>query len=352
MEGLDLVGTPFGTRAQRMRMIDSLARGMLRCAITAAALAASGCALLAPEPEAPPETKPVVHEPVVIVESPQPVSKRKEPIPVAIEPEPAQLPPVAIVLTSSQPAYSDVARELTRNIENYEVYDLSDKSRPPVSVLRLINDSNSGVVVAIGLRAAQSSVAMSKKPVVFSQVFNYQDHDLLNENSRGIAATTPISAQIEAWLQIDPTITRIGAIVGEGHDDLIAEAELAAVRHKVDLRMLVTHSDQETLYFFKRIIRDIDGFLLFPDNRVLSRRALRQIMDDAKRHQVPVLAPSDSMLRIGASVSVSSVASDIAKTITDIIRQIDAGDIAQVPPISRLSEIRVTTNNAVQVVER
>lgn len=100
------------------------------------------------------------------------------------------------------------------------------------------------------------------------------------------------------------------------------------------------------------MIRDIDGFWLFPDNRVLSRRVLNQIMDDAQRQQVPVLVPTESMLQIGATISVSSVASDIAETIAKVIQQIQAGDIDKVPPITSLSESRVRTNDTVQVVER
>ncbi len=316
---------------------------MLRHASIVAALVVSACSIQAPQPE------PVVHEPIVIIETPPPVIEPEVSISI---PAPPQLPAVAIVLTNGRPAYADVARELTHHFENYEIYDLSDDSRPPVTVLRLINDSESGAVVAIGLRAARSSVAMSNKPVVFSQVFNYQDHNLLTDNSRGVAAIAPLDAQLAAWKQANPTISRIGAIIGDGHDDLIAEAELAAARHGVELRVKVTRSDQETLYFFKRMIREIDGFWLFPDNRILSRRALQQIMDDAKHENVSVLVPNKSMLQIGGSVSVSSVASDIAETITKLIRQIQAGNIDQIPPISPLSEIRVRTKDTLQVVDR
>ncbi len=316
---------------------------MLRHASIVAALLVSACSIQAPQPE------PVVHEPIVIIETPPPVIEPEVSISI---PAPPQLPAVAIVLTNGRPAYADVARELTHHFENYEIYDLSDDSRPPVTVLRLINDSGSGAVVAIGLRAARSSVAMSNKPVVFSQVFNYQDHNLLTDNSRGVAAIAPLDAQLAAWKQANPTISRIGAIIGDGHDDLIAEAELAAARHGVELRVKVTRSDQETLYFFKRMIREIDGFWLFPDNRILSRRALQQIMDDAKHENVSVLVPNKSMLQIGGSVSVSSVASDIAETITKLIRQIQAGNIDQIPPISPLSEIRVRTKDTIQVVDR
>jgi len=321
-----------------MRKINKLARGLVRSTIVVVSLALTGCSFL----ESLRTTAPIVHEPVVTIPAPPTVSL----------PAPTPLPPVAIVLTNGQPAYANVARELTKQFENYEIYDLSEGDRPPVTVLRLINDSDSGAVVAIGLRAAKSSVAMSDNPVVFSQVFNYQDHNLLTENSRGVAAVAPLGAQIAAWKQIDPTITRVGAIVGEGHEELMNEARTAAEKHGVELRVQVTRSDQETLYFFKRMIRDIDGFWLFPDNRVLSRRALQQIMDDAQRHGVPVLVPTESMLSSGASISVSSVASDIAATITKIVRQIQDGKIAQIPPISPLSEIRVKTNDTVQMVDR
>jgi len=332
-----------------MRRLRRQAWRSLLAALALAALGLSGCSVLSPPVEPAPTPEPVEAVPEPIIVAPPPVSKPKAKVKI---PEPAPLPPVAIVLTSSQAAYADVAEALAQQFENHVVYDLSDRGRPPVTVLRMINDSDSGIVVAIGLRAAKSSVAMSNKPVVFSQVFNYQDHGLLNENTRGVAAVPPLDAQLAAWKEVDPTLSRVGAIIGEGHEELITEAEIAAQRHGVELLVHVTHSDQETLYFFKRMIRDIDGFWLFPDNRVLSGRALQQIMDDAQRLHVPVLVPSESMLQMGASISISSLASDIAATITEVVRQIQAGDIEDVAPISPLSAIHVLINEAIPVVDQ
>ncbi|MEJ2128946.1 MAG: ABC transporter substrate binding protein [Woeseiaceae bacterium] len=272
--------------------------------------------------------------------------------PLSRQPWDFELPSVAIVMSNSSPAYADVAVELAQRLENYAVYDLGDESRPPVNVLRLINDSDSSVVVAIGLRAAQSSVAMSEKPVVFSQVFNHQDHGLLQENTRGVAAIPPLDAQLAAWKKLDPTMVRVGVIIGEGHDDLLDDARRAAEKHGIDLRVQITHSDQETLYFFRRMVRDIDGFWLFPDNRILSGRVLQEMLDDANRQQVPVAVPSDSMLEMGAALSISTVATDIARTIVRVIREVQSGHLESLPPITQLSEIRVETNGTVQVVER
>jgi ABC-type uncharacterized transport system substrate-binding protein len=329
-----------------MLRIGVLARKSARYAMLFIALAVSGCSTLYPDFE---PVADVVIVPDVVVEEPLDTIDIK---PLGRTPWEPRLPSVAIVLTGTQPAYTDVARELTERLQDYDIYDLSDGSRPPISVLRLINDSNTGAIVAIGLRAAQSSVAMAAVPVVFSQVFNFQDHKLITENSRGVAALAPLDAQIAAWREVDPNIARIGAIVGEGHDDLIGEAQLAAQAQGIELRVQVTHSDQETLYFFRRMIRDIDGFWLLPDNRVLSGRVLQQMLTEASQQQVPVSVPSESMLQMGATVSMTTVASDIAETIVKVIRQIRAGNLNSVPPITQLSEIRVLSNDTIQVVER
>lgn len=330
-----------------MRGIDNLTAKIRRPAILMAALVFSGCSVIQPEPAPSPLPEPVEPEAEIVVVPPLPAPAKKTPSTFAAPPP---LPPLAIVLTSGVSAYADVAQELTLRFENHTIYNLEEDVRPPVSILRLINDSDSSVVVAIGLRAAVSSIALADTPVVFSQVFNYQN--LPTDNSRGVSATAPLDAQIAAWKALDPAISRVGAIVGRGHDTLIAEAEVAAERHGLELLVHVVDSDQETLFAFKRMIRNIDAFWLFPDNRVLSPRALQEIIASTKQRQVPVLVPTESMLAMGADVSISTVASDIAEVITKIVRQIQVGDIEKVPAISPLREIRVVSNDPARVADR
>ncbi len=288
-----------------------------------------------PDPAATPEPEPEI--PIIrsVPDSPPPIPD------IAIEP-----PTVAIVLTSRSPAYEDVAVALADHFDTVSIYDLSDRSQPPVSAFRLINDGTSDVVVAIGLRAANSSVALSDAPVVFSQVFNYQDHSLLGERTRGVAAIAPMDAQLAAWKKAEPTLSSVGLVIGPGHDVLIEEAELAAERHGIQLIVNIASSDQEALYYFKRIVRDIDGFWLLPDNRVLSGRMLRNTIDQANRHGVSVLAPHKNLLSLGATISVSTVPTDIADRIREIVERINEGQLDTVAPMTALTEIRVEVNQA------
>ena len=325
-----------------MRGIENWIAGFVRLVLLAAAVGLSGCSIL-PESEIEPDAKPEVIEPEPEIEvlPPIPAPTPQSNTPAAA---PAPLPTLAIVLTSGIAAYADVAAELAKRFDNHAIYNLADDGPAPVSLLRSINDSDTGVVVAIGLRAARSAIALADRPVVFSQVFNYQQ--LLTENSRGVSAIPPLTAQIAAWKELDPSISRVGVIVGEGHDRLIDEARRAADAHGVELLVHIAGSDQETLFMFKRMIRKIDGFWLFADNRVLSPRALNLMIATARQQQVPVLVPNESMLALGATVSISSVAADIAETIAQIVRRIEAGKIDTVPAISPLGEIRVVSHDS------
>jgi ABC-type uncharacterized transport system substrate-binding protein len=98
--------------------------------------------------------------------------------------------------------------------------------------------------------------------------------------------------------------------------------------------------------------QNIDGFWLFPDNRILSTRSIQKILQTARRGQIAVAVPNESMLDLGATVSISTEAEDIAETIARIIRKIQIDGLESVPPISPLSAVRVVTRDSVEVVRR
>lgn len=310
-----------------------------------AALVCAACATPQPAPvpvelppEAPQPVEPVAPVPVVV-----------EPPPTVIEPPPVTEPPVAValVLGSREPAYEAVVTELAKRLDDYTIYDLTDKSQPPETAFRAIDDSNALAIIAVGLRAARSAVLLSKRPVIFSQVFNYSEHGLLTEKSRGVASIAPLDAQLAAWKELDPGIAEIGLIIGEGHERLLETATIAALEQGVNLVVRVSRSDQETLYFYKRMVADIDGFWLLPDNRILSARVIHEILDDAERRNVAVAVPHDGMLELGAALSFTTSASNIADTIVKLLGDVQKGGIESAPTITELSEIRVRTNDAV-----
>ena len=254
--------------------------------LVVASLLLVGCAT-APPPAEPEPVKPPVHAPEPPVRAPSPPPQPEPP------PPPAAPPAIAVVLTNRSTAYEQVATALAALFEDISIYDLSDKSQPADTAFKLINDSDADAVVVF-----------AAAPVIFSQVFNYQDYELLKPTSRGVSAIAPLDAQLRAWKDLQPTLSRVGLVLGPGHDTLIDDAEL-----------------------------------------VLSARVLREMIGQANRRGVAVLVPSRSMLSMGASISVSTVAADIAARIRDIVGEIDDGNLEAVPPITPLTEVLVETND-------
>jgi ABC-type uncharacterized transport system substrate-binding protein len=322
-----------------------LQRMILRSSLAFLLLVLSGCALIFPEPPPPvvttiPEAEPRPAPAVEVapdVDPPAPV--------VATVPEPVS-ERVAIVLSESRPAYTNVSSNLLPYLEDYRIYDMADPSRSPRQSFAALEEWDAELVVALGLSATRTAKTFARVPVIFSQVFNVSENDLISDDIKGVALLPPLELQIEAWRAMDPNIRNVGAILGEGHEDLVAEAEQAMKRRGINFNYAIANSDRETLYLFKRLVRDIDGYLLFPDNRILSRTVFKEIMSDAARHRVQVAVFNDSLLPHGATFSASSVDTNVANTIAFALNEIVKGNIGDLAPLSPLSEIRIQTNPA------
>ena len=112
----------------------------------------------------------------------------------------------------------------------------------------------------------------------------------------------------------------------------------------VKFHYAIASSDRETLYLFNRLVRDIDGFILFPDNRILSRSVLNEMMTYASRHRVQVAVFNEPLLDYGAMFVASTVESDIAQQITVVLDKVLSGQIDTIPAITPLTEIDIQAN--------
>lgn len=308
----------------------------------------SGCSTFLPRestlPPPPPELPPVVEPEPDIVPEPAP-----EPVAVEPEPEPEPVPPtieplVAIIISDQTPAYAAVAEALSSHLDRHFVYDLSARGLPARDAFARIAESGASAVVAIGLPAARAARRFATVPVVVSQVFNVSDAELLAEDVRAVAVLPPIGLQMDAWHELDPSVRNVGAILGEGHETLIAEANEALQARGVKFHYAVASSDRETLYLFNRLVRDIDGFILFPDNRILSRSVLMEMMAYASRHRVQVAVFNDPLLENGGLFRARASEADIAERITAVLDKVLSGGIDSVPKITPLTEIDVRSN--------
>jgi len=251
------------------------------------------------------------------------------------------VPKVAVVLSSRAPAFESVALALAGEVEDAEIYDLSDRSLSVRDAFEAIHASGASAVVAIGLRAATYARDFTELPVVFAQVFNAADAGLYRDRMRGVSVLPPLERQLAAWRELNPELGSVGAIVGDGHQILLDEAQAAADSHGMQFVYRLARSDRETLYHFTRMVPAIDGFWLFPDNRVLSANVLREMLAYARRHDVQVAVFNESLLELGASLSATPPPDDVAAAVSEVLLELEAGRFDALPPLSPLSDVSI-----------
>ena len=302
----------------------------------------AGCTMLPP-------AVPVAQAPVE-TSAPVPAPPQPDPAPApapTIAPEPTPPAPpahTALLLSDDIPAFSAIAEEIAARVGDAPL-SIHNLDSNPANVSRIRAEAaEADRLIAVGLFAATVAREIEGKPLVFCQVFNYQDHDLISASSKGVKLLPPFDLQLDEWLDLDPDLKRIGIIVGPGQEQLVEEIQAAARARQVELAVSTVQSDKEALYNFKRMTQDIQGLWLLPDNRVLSPEVVREIMSYSARHRTQVVVFGPNLLDLGALMSVTSDPGDIAARVLARIGDVDANNRISGPDMQSLTTLDVDIN--------
>ncbi len=317
-----------------------------------------GCSMLGKpvEPPAPEvitiKVPPAPVEPAVVEPEPEPVTK----------PVPLPIPVPEIVI--EKPVSLDVAIIISRDIENYHhlsneigrLITLKGGTFEPLylyqqgaaEIIQQIKHEQRQQVVAIGLEAAKAAKMLQQIPVVFCQIYNYQDYNLVTEHLKGVSLIPSVDQQFKAWKEIVPELKQVGVIVGDGKQPIIEQATQSAAAHGIALISRAVKNDKEMWEEFRRLIPQVDGFWLLPDNRILSKRTLRNIVPYSVKHTTPLFTVNGLLLQDGAMISAAQVDSDIAeKVVTRLLATAPDNTIpgADIVPLE-LAHIIINTHTA------
>jgi ABC-type uncharacterized transport system substrate-binding protein len=256
---------------------------------------------------------------------------------------PKPVPGIAILMSDRSPAFVGVQREIEKRYsQRIENYYLGSGETANSAVQNKIQSSDIPLVVSIGLPAARVARGLSGKRVVFCQVFNYEDTDLVTSWMKGVAATPPVNEQFRVWKQLSPRLKRVGVITGKSLRGLMEEAQAAARENGLELIHIEVRSDKETLYAYKQMVPKIQGLWLVPDNRVLSREVIRDVMAHSVRAGKQVAVFSHQLLALGGLVSAESGYADIAEQVLERLKQAHKDTGAPIAPLARAT-IRINT---------
>lgn len=253
---------------------------------------------------------------------------------------------VEILISENLPAYTEVARELEKTLgQRASLQTLSDNTLKNQGMVYALKSAENTQIVSIGLDASIAASKLTNKQVVFCQVFNYRDYDLVSPMHKGISILPSPYQVFRTWRALAPTITNIGVITGPGFEDEIRLASTAARQFQITLHHETVKSDKEYQFAYKKLGKKVQGYWLLPDNRVLSATSLHEIMNFSVYNSKPTAVFSNELLKLGGLFSINSEAHDIARLVNQRLEQAQDKDSIPGPELLYADKVRLKINS-------
>jgi len=279
--------------------------------------AAFGIALLLAGCQAVPMTTPIVFDtdltPEAVTRKPRPaVEKAADPVlPTQV------LETVTLMVTSDTPAYRAVVEAFVRAWSVPGAAPIRtvwlDQEPDVDQLIEELKAKPPQAVVAIG-EPALARLDASSLPVIHAQSF--QD----NVSTRGVASMPDPGAQLRAWIAREPAIHRIGIITGALFAGQMQALAAAGAALGLEMTTHQVSSDKETLFEFRRLVPELDGFILLPDDSVLSPGVIQEIIGHGRSNGIQFLAYNQLLQTLGAQYLVTQDAEDVAAGLIQLIK--------------------------------
>jgi ABC-type uncharacterized transport system substrate-binding protein len=229
-----------------------------------------------------------------------------------------------------------------------ELHNLAGSRARETEIVRAIRNSSLNQVVAVGLLAAQvARQRLDGKQVVFCQVLNVDEFNLVAPWMKGVSGIPSLARQFAAWKTLDPNLRKIGLITGPHPGYLLIEAEAAAKPLGLEIEHVSVASDRGVVSALQELReRRIGGLWLAPDSSILSQRAILDLMASTVRNNVPVLAFSPALLKEGALLSATADTGEIANVTLERLRRAGSGAGVAGESLASLAGARITVSAA------
>ncbi|MCL6415199.1 hypothetical protein MIB92_06025 [Aestuariirhabdus sp. Z084] len=229
------------------------------------------------------------------------------------------LPSVAVLVSAEIPAMTTVAERIKARLGyRAQIYALKGDAQYAATLAKQLAVQKNIQVVAIGLLAAKASKTIPH-PQVFSQVFNFSEFGLLRDGRRGVNILPPADQVFSFWRKLSPGLRVVAVATGPNQSLTVNRLQQGARLSGIRLHHIEVRSDKELVYALKQV-EEAQGIWLLPDNRVLSRSVIRELMNYTVKNGKQLAVFSPQLLEAGALLSFSTNSVDVSERILEQLR--------------------------------
>ncbi len=255
---------------------------------------------------------------------------------------------IAILKSSDLKAYNEAVegfKATAPGIAIYAEYDLRGDLERGKQLARKIHDSDSSLVVAVGLKAAFAvKLEIPNVPILYMMILDPLKHHLTAANMTGVLLDIPMDRQFKLMRTFLPTLRRIGMIYdSEKTATKLRDAESQATTHEFQLRGFPVANEKEVPQQLRALLSESEALWLIPDSTVLTDESIRFILESALARQVPVVGFSSEFTRLGALLSMSMDYGEVGREAGRLAKRILDGERLPLKPVS-VQRIKITMN--------
>lgn len=256
---------------------------------------------------------------------------------------------IAILKSSDLKAYNDAIEGFKATAPGgttYTEYDLRGDLERGKQLARKIRASDTGLVVAVGLKAALAAkLEIVDVPVLYMMILDPLKHRLTADNMTGVLLEIPTDRQFKIMRTFLPTLRRIGMMYDPDKTaPKLKEAASRAPAYEFQLQGFPVEHEKEVPQQLRALLSESEALWLVPDSTVLTDESIRFILESALAKHIPLIGFSSEFTRLGALLSLSIDYGEAGRETGQLAKRILNGD-QQLPlkPVS-VKRIRITVN--------
>lgn len=249
---------------------------------------------------------------------------------------------IVVIKTRDIPFYAPAVHGLTEGLKSkgyrmrerldMKVVALGGKADADKALVQQQIANKPDIIVTLGTDATRlTSDQKPTMPILFSMVLDPIRlgvvKSLENPGGKITGATITVSPgkQLDALLQAAPHVHRIGLLYTDQDATsltFLAEAKSEAERLNLALDPVPVTTSQSARDAFKQFATPPDALWLLPDPASSGTQALKDTLEFAHAHRLPVLGTSSGTTRAGALLALSANLEDQGSSVADMAARI------------------------------
>lgn len=247
------------------------------------------------------------------------------PPPPAPKPRPALKPtpapdPALVILSGRSDVYSGLAELIRGKLGPATGIFTLPEGPGAAAALATAAGGGKGPIIALGLEAARNAAPFANsRDVLFALVFSFREYGLLERGMIGISLLPPPRQTLRLLQELNPAYSSLAVATGHQGTDYLKTIGREAERLGMSVTTREVTSDKELLLFASQLNPAVSTFWLLPDNRILSREIMQQLLATNVKNGRATIVFSPELLKYGGLVSAQFDPQAIADTVAQIL---------------------------------